>query len=135
MKRVLFIFACMLAMGVQNVEAQDYFSSANSFARLYVGQIEPQYNLPLWQDNPYYKESVQTWKGRVCYHGVVYDNVNLRFDMYKQNLVVVAPVSDMYCLPEQKYVDWFEVDGHRYVHDPEDSTRYAAFNPMPVPEA
>ncbi len=126
MKRVLFIFASMLAMGVQSVEAQEYFSSANSFARLYVGQIEPQYNLPLWQDNPYYKESVQTWKGRVCYHGVVYDNVNLRFDMYKQNLVVVAPVTDAYCLPEQKYVDWFEVDGHRYVHDPEDSTRYAA---------
>ena len=116
----------MLVMGVQSVEAQDYFSSASTFARLYVGQIEPQYNLAQWQGNPYYKESIQTWKGRVCYHGVVYDKVNLRFDMYKQNLMVIAPITGTYCLPEQKYVDWFEMDGYRYVHDPKDSTRYAA---------
>ena len=126
MKRYLCIFASMLVMGVQSVEAQDYFSSASTFARLYVGQIEPQYNLAQWQGNPYYKESIQTWKGRVCYHGVVYDKVNLRFDMYKQNLMVIAPITGTYCLPEQKYVDWFEMDGYRYVHDPKDSTRYAA---------
>lgn len=65
------------------------------------------------------------YKSRICYYGVVYDNVQLRFDEFKQQVVVLSPMSSVFCLPEQKYIDWFEMDGHRYVHDPEDSTRYA----------
>ncbi len=29
-------------------------------------------------------------------------------------------------VPDQKSVDWFEMDGHRYVHNPKDSSQYAA---------
>ena len=111
---------------MQNVGAQDYFSSASDFARLYVGQVEPQYQMALWQDIPYYKGNTNMYKGRICYYGVVYDNVQLRLDEFKQQVAVLSPVSNVYCLPEQQHIDWFEMDGHRYVHDPEDSTRYAA---------
>lgn len=111
---------------MQNVEAQDYFSSASDFARLYVGQVEPQYQMALWRDIPYYKENTNMYKGRICYYGVVYDNVQLRLDEFKQQVAVLSPMGSVFCLPEQKYIDWFEMDGHRYVHDPEDSTRYAA---------
>ena len=111
---------------MQNVGAQDYFSSASDFARLYVGQVEPQYQMALWQDIPYYKGNTNMYKGRICYYGVVYDNVQLRFDEFKQQVAVLSPKSNVYCLPEQQHIDWFEMDGHRYVHDPEDSTRYAA---------
>ena len=64
--------------------------------------------------------------GRVSYHGVVYDGVRMRYDLFKQQLAVVSPETNLVCLPEQQYIDWFEMDGHLYVHDPEDSTRYAA---------
>ena len=111
---------------MQNVGAQDYFSSASDFARLYVGQVEPQYQMALWQDIPYYKGNTNMYKGRISYYGVVYDNVQLRLDEFKQQVAVLSPVSNVYCLPEQQHIDWFEMDGHRYVHDPEDSTRYAA---------
>ena len=110
---------------MQNVEAQDYFSSASDFACLYVGKMEPQYQMALWQDIPYYKENTYMYKGRICYYGVVYDNVQLRLDEFKQQVAVLSPQSNVYCLPEQQHIDWFEMDGHRYVHDPEDSTRYA----------
>ena len=116
---------CMMAV-VQNIGAQEHISSASDFARLYVGPLEPQYYQTwLWQDCPYYKENTNTYSGRISYHGVVYDNVQLRFDQFKQRVVVLTPVNNLLCLPEQEYVDWFEMDGHRYVHDPEDSTRYA----------
>ncbi len=116
---------CMMAV-VQNIGAQEHISSASDFARLYVGPLEPQYYQTwLWQDCPYYKENTNTYPGRISYHGVVYDNVQLRFDQFKQRVVVLTPVNNLLCLPEQEYVDWFEMDGHRYVHDPEDSTRYA----------
>ena len=57
---------------------------------------------------------------------MVYDDVQLRFDQLKQCVVVLPPGERVVCLPEQKFVDWFEMDGHRYVHDPEDGSRYAA---------
>ena len=117
--------ACMAMAGVQDVGAQDYFSSASDFARLYVGQVEPQYQMALWRDIPYYKENTNMYKGRICYYGVVYDDVKLRLDELKQQLAVQSPVSNVLCLPEQQHIDWFEMDGHRYVHDPEDSTKYA----------
>ena len=66
------------------------------------------------------------YQGRISYYGVVYDQVRLRYDQLEQRVIVLSPVGNVFCLPEQKYIDWFEMDGHRYVHDPVDSTRYAA---------
>ena len=111
---------------VQNVGAQEYFSSASDYARLYVGALEPQYPKSFWYDVPYYKGTTDMYDGRISYYGVVYDHVQLRFDQLKQRVVVVSPVEQYYCLPEQEHIDWFEMDGHRYVHDPEDSTRYSS---------
>ena len=111
---------------VQHVGAQDYFSSASDFARLYMGVVEPQYQASMWHDTPYYKGTTSLYKGRISYYGVVYDHVQLRFDQLKQRVVVLSPVGNYLCLPEQEYIDWFEMDGYRYVHDPEDSLRYAS---------
>ena len=49
----------------------------------------------------------------------------LRFDQLAQRVVVLSPGGNIFCLPEQDHIDWFEMDGHKYVHDPEDSSRYA----------
>ena len=118
------IFAFLLVVA-QKVGAQEYFSSASDFARLYVGAVETPYQLSLWRDIPYYKGNANLYKGRVSYHGVVYDDVQLRFDQFKQCVAVLPPGGRVMCLPEKEFVDWFEMDGYRYVHDPEDSTRYA----------
>ena len=123
--RYWLVFACMM-VAIQDVGAQEYFSSASDFARLYVGAIEPQYSKSLWHDMPYYKGETVMYKGRISYHGVVYDDVQLRFDQLKQCVVILSPEGRVVCLPEQEFVDWFEMDGYRYVHDPEDSLRYAS---------
>ena len=125
MKKRLLIFACIVAI-VQYVGAQEYFSSASDFARLYVGAVEPQYPKALWHDSPYYKDNPNLYKGRISYYGVVYNDVQLRFDQLKQCVVVLPPGEKTFCLPDQSFVDWFEMDGHRYVHDPEDSSRYTS---------
>ena len=125
MKKYSLVFVCMMAF-VQHVGAQDYFSSASDFARLYVGEIEPQYQTSQWYDIPFYKGSTNLYKGRISYYGVVYDNVQLRFDQLKQRVAVLSPVGSYFCLPAQEHIDLFEMDGHRYVHDPEDGSRYAA---------
>ena len=111
---------------VQYAGAQEYFRSASDYARLYVGPIEPQYQVSLWHDIPYYKGNTNVYQGRISYHGVVYDQVQLRFDLLEQRVAVLSPVKGVFCLPEQAYIDWFEMDGRRYVHDPENGSRYAA---------
>ena len=110
----------------QHVGAQDYFASASDYARLYVGAVEAQYPKALWHELPYYKGNTTMYRGRISYHGVVYDNVLMRFDQLKQCVVVVPPREGVFCLPEQEFVDWFEMDGRRFVHDPEDGSRYSS---------
>ena len=126
MKKCRLAIACMMMAVVQHVGAQGYFSSASDYARLYVGAVEPQYPKTVWHDMPYYKGSTDVYNGRVSYHGVVYDKVQLRFDQLKQQVVVLSPVGSVFCVPEQEYIDWFEMDGRRFVHVPEDSLGYAA---------
>ena len=113
---------------VQNIGAQEIpsLSSASNYARLYVGAVEPQYQTELWYDNPYYKANTNVYNGRISYHGVVYDSVLLRFDQLKQRVVVLSPERLVFCVPDQEYIDWFEMDGHRFVHDPEDGSRYVS---------
>ena len=125
MKKYLLVLVCMMVV-VQRAEAQDFFSSASNFARLYVGAVEPQYQTEFWYDNPYYKDNTNVYNGRISYHGMVYDSVLLRFDQLRQRVVVLSPGGLVFCVPDQDYIDWFEMDGHRYVRDPEDNTRYAS---------
>ena len=124
MKKYLLIIVCMAAI-VHGAGAQEFIPSASDYARLYVGAVEAQYQKWLWHDCPYYKDNTDTYTGRVSYYGVVYDNVELRYDQFNKRLVVLTPGGKFFCVPEQEHVDWFEMDGHRYVHDPEDSLRYA----------
>ena len=126
MKKCRLAIACMMMAVAQHVGAQDYFASASDYARLYVGAVEAQYPKALWHELPYYKGDTKMYRGRISYHGVVYENVLMRFDQLKQCVVVVPPREGVFCVPEQEFVDWFEMDGHRFVHDPEDGGRYAS---------
>ena len=118
-KKYLLVLVCMMAI-VQQVGAQ------GNYARLYVGAVESQYQTWLWYDNPYYKDNTNLYNGRISYYGVVYDDVLLRFDQLKQCVVVLPPGEKVFCVPDQAHIDWFEMDGRRYVHDPEDGSRYAS---------
>ena len=118
-KKYLLVLVCMMTI-VQQVGAQ------GNYARLYVGAVESQYQTWLWYDNPYYKDNTNLYNGRISYYGVVYDDVLLRFDQLKQCVVVLPPGEKVFCVPDQAHIDWFEMDGRRYVHDPEDGSRYAS---------
>lgn len=126
MRKTFFLVACLLATGVHEIVAQEHIASASSHSRLYSGAIEPEYDARFWADNPYYGDVTSPFKGSICYHGEVYDNVSLRYDLLNQTVCVQSPVSNAYVITEARYVDWFEIDGYRFVHEPGDSTFYAA---------
>ena len=84
-----------MMMFVHGVVAQDNSPSTSNYARLFVGQIEPQYQLSLWHDIPYYNGTTDMYNGRISYYGVVYDNVQLRYDQLQQCVVVLSPVGNV----------------------------------------
>ena len=126
------VFVVLAAMAQPETKVADnsnnskYFYSAADYARLYMGVVEPQYSKSVWHDMPYYQGNTNMYQGRISYHGVVYEDVQLRFDQLKQCVVVLPPGKKAFCVPEQQYIDWFEMDGHLYMRDPENSSRYAS---------
>ena len=125
MKKYWFALICMMA-ALQDLGAQEVNSFATDFSRLYVGPVEPPYSKSLWHDSPYYQGNTNMYHGRISYFGVIYEHVQMRFDQLKQRVVVLSPSGGNFSLPEQEHIDWFEMDGQKYVHAPEDSTRYAS---------
>ena len=124
-KKYWFALICMMAV-LQDLGAQEVNSFATDFSRLYVGPVEPPYSKSLWHDSPYYQGNTNMYHGRISYFGVIYEHVQMRFDQLKQRVVVLSPSGGNFSLPEQEHIDWFEMDGQKYVHAPEDSTRYAS---------
>ena len=120
-KSIISLFLLGLAI---SAKAQD--AVCDDYSRLCVGHIEDQYLLSLYQDIPYYGDNTDFHKGDVSYHGVVYKDVMLRYDMLKQLLIVCTPKQNSIVEPDQQYIDWFTLDGHKYVRDINDSTAYAA---------
>lgn len=110
-----YIIICFLSLYSVCLNAQDYFNYAKDYARLYVGNVEAQYPMQKYKDSPYYNNDARTYTGKISYYGVEYDNVQLRYDMLKQNVSVVTPTTNIYCLPIQEHIDWFEIEGMRYI--------------------
>ena len=115
---------CLLSVP-QPAVAQEHLTPTTDLARLYAGVVEPPYEAWQWHDIPYYNDDTRFLEGRISYHGIVYNHVLLRFDLLKQQVVVLSPVGHVTCLPEQSFVDWFEMDGRHYVHDPEHPSGYS----------
>ena len=124
-KKYWFVLFCIMT-ALQDLGAQEVNSFATDFSRLYVGPVEPPYSKSLWHDSPYYQGNTNMYHGRISYFGVIYEHVQMRFDQLKQRVVVLSPSGGNFSLPEQEHIDWFEMDGQKYVHAPEDSTRYAS---------
>jgi len=93
---------------------EQYLQAAGDHAALYQGRIEPGFPSVAWTTHPYWdsKEFVQ---GDVCFEGRLYRNVGLRFDIYRDWLAVLTPVKGVSILPDQDKIDYFVIDGKRFV--------------------
>lgn len=103
-----------------------YAFADDRYARLYVGRIEEPHIYAQYDSLPYYGNTVNTFSGKMSYYGVTYDSVNMRYDLLRQEIVVCTPVTNIFVVPGQDDVDWFELGGQRYVKDISGNTRFAA---------
>jgi len=119
LKTIALVFILIFGGYIKGV-AQDDFSP------LFVGRIEQQYQQALYKDIPYLGDNYRLVIGDISYNGITYSNVKMRYDLLKQQIVVNSPQKNQLIVPIQQRVDWFSIDGIRYVHSAADSASYAA---------
>lgn len=130
MKMHIAALAALILTGVVTTSAQssspELSGAAGDYARLFVGRMEQPYILKRYTMSPYLGNSDEFTQGTVSCDGVIYKNVSIRYDEFKQQLVVVSPVANACVLPQQENIDWFEIYGQKYVHDARQPETFSA---------
>jgi len=119
------IFFIILISGIGHLFAQDanrqqqmdsivdkYQQAAHRYSALYNGnqQIVP----PLLSNHPYLND-IQFATARLSYHGVIYPEVLLRFDLSQSKLIVKSP-NNIAIVLYPEYVDFAELHGKHIIY-------------------
>jgi len=90
----------------------EYLQSAKSQSALYYGVQQEPY--PRTSNHPYLKDMLYT-KGRLSYNNILYPEVLLRFDLFRNELIVTSPgYKDVVLYPES--VDFAELHGQHIIY-------------------
>jgi len=103
----------------QHLPAQDeryavgYMNTVSNHAALFSGNRQQPHtvrtlNHPYFQDDDFVS-------GRLSYGGVVYPEVWLRWDLYRDELMVLSPVNYIIVL-QSEHVDFAEIHGYRFFY-------------------
>lgn len=111
-----FFMAGIVATGAQNSQTGSS-APVDDYARLFVGRMETPYIQKQYSIPPYLGDTDEFADGMVSYDGIIYNNVKLRYDELKQQLVVVNPGMSSFVIPQQEHIDWFTIGNQKYVHD------------------
>ena len=92
---------------------QRYLSETKEFAILYTGKTMVPYDRP-FANHPYFESNVYT-KGTICYNRVVYPDVYMRLDLYRDELSVVFAEKPYHVVPEKEKFDYAILNGSTFV--------------------
>lgn len=95
----------------------EYQHRAGDHAALYRGRLHTHNDEVGWATHPYWDDA-EFHAGTVGYQGLIYDQIQLRLNIYQNDLQVVAPQSKMVVIPDRNLVEYFTMDGMRFVKDP-----------------
>ncbi len=128
-----YLFAQTLSDSTFVAEAEQYISEIyaeqlNSGARIYNGKMyRPFLNLDngdhtLFQSNEYSR-------GSITYEGRIYKDLNLMYDLFRDQLVLLNydKVGGIVIWPQ--YVDSFSIHQHKFIHIKPDSSPHTGFPP------
>ena len=114
MKRILlFALGCMM-YGMMNAQHQQIFDKycreAGDHAEIFIGKVEPSYTSALYTNHPYWLFDSFV-PGDVVYKGMLYRNIQMRYDAYLKLLVVNTPVKHSNVYVAMDLVDKFSLSG------------------------
>lgn len=98
------IYAVILSAFLQN---------AGDNAALYYGRIEQPLPTSAWIGHPYWDDA-EYHLGQICYDGVLYESVLLRYNIMSNEVVVLTPERHISVVPNQEKISYFIVEDKRY---------------------
>lgn len=102
----------------QNALDQDlvneYQKRVGDHAALFFAPIEDPISMAKWINHPYW-DTDELGVGEVCYDGVVYQNVAMRFNVAQQQLAVATPVTRALVTPDMSKVSYFTLFDKKFI--------------------
>lgn len=86
---------------------------AGDHAALYYAPLEQPFNVTRWANDPFW-DGQDGSRGSICYDGIVYDNVLMRFNVAEQQLSVATPSNNILVTPYMSKVSYFVLYGKRF---------------------
>lgn len=90
-----------------------YIGMAGDYASLYQGRLEPSFNQNSWVTHPYLDDS-DFHQGAICYDGILYPSVRVRYNILDNVLAVITSDGKMPVVPEPDKISYLEMDGQPY---------------------
>lgn len=115
---LMLVSLCLTAVTyAQQSDIQLYQQAAGDFAALYQGHLEDEIVQRVWADIPYL-DTAEFRKGIICFNGMEYQDVPIRYNAHDQLVVVMSPGRNAKVVPDQTRIQWFTLDGKRFVPNP-----------------
>lgn len=112
--RKLLGFLCVCALAIATARAQDavddYVSSAAGQAVIYHGKEQLKYPTSI-RNHPYLK-SEKYVPGDLSFEGILYKDVKMRLDLYKNELLLLSPDNRYNIVLPSDRVDYAEFHGY-----------------------
>ena len=87
---LLCTFCILSPVYTQQSLSDEFRKVAGDYAALYTSKVEVGYSPYLYINHPYW-DTDEFKKGAVCYGGLVYTDLQLRYDTFKKQLIVITP--------------------------------------------
>jgi len=122
----LSIWMCLMVVGWQQLSAQDssvqrtveqyaseYMDAASAQAALFSGNRQ-KILVQTLLNHQYFKDQ-NFVNGKLSYNGVVYPDVSLRWDLFRDELIILSP-ADYNIVLISEYIDFAEIYGYHIVY-------------------
>lgn len=95
---------------------QDFRNEAGDHSAIYSGKVAYTYSKQRYANVPYW-ETEEYRTGTLSFEGRVYTDVQLRYDPFRKALNVLSPVNRVSVVADARKVDYFILNGVRFVPD------------------
>lgn len=111
---VLLIFCALVPIGAQQSVFNEFRQDAGDCAALYTGIVEEGYPSLQYVNHPYW-DTDEFQNGDICYEGLLYTNIKLRYDSFKKSLIVITPEKQIGIHVDMRKVYYFIMENKRFI--------------------
>ena len=111
---LLCTFCILSPVYTQQSLSDEFRKVAGDYAALYTSKVEVGYSPYLYINHPYW-DTDEFKKGAVCYGGLVYTDLQLRYYTFKKQLIVITPEKRILLQVDMRKVDYFIIGDKKFV--------------------